>query len=353
MLAGLRDLDPRQDREGAAAGREVEPCGLGVAMPAEPPQGPRPLGRDAGHRPWRIRARGICGPPRRWVRVSVGAAAVVGPGPRRPPRDGFIASGPPARASAGRVRGRSGDRLEAGLEAGQGLVLAAAARERPTEAREVTGRQAVPPRAIRVLAIDMTEESCQRANVLVVVANDVDERSRVAVPQEREVPLRDLPAGHVGVAADAEQRRFHGRQSGIDHPVAEQPADQRQQVEVAGVERRLGAGEAVAGNDQRPVEPSTVVGDEPAVARDVVRQLSEQGRLVGVIREQELELPEATALPPAEADEEAQRARGRGEPRRLGIEAEEGSVGGGLPRQAREPIPVQWQERRRRLDPDE
>ena len=93
------------------------------------------------------------------------------------------------------------------------------------------------------------------------------------------------------------------RRASLD-PVAEEPADDRQEVEVAAVERRGPTSHPVAGDEQRPVEAPAVVGDEPAVERDVRREGGQQGRLIGVVGEQQLDLVEAVTLPPAEADQE-------------------------------------------------
>ena len=85
----------------------------------------------------------------------------------------------------------------------------------------------------------------------------------------------------------------------------------------------------------------------------MARELCEERRLVGVIRQQELDLPEAAPFPPPETDEECERPGRRREARRLGVEAEEGSARRWLTRQSGEPLPIERQERRRGLDPDE
>lgn len=58
VLPKLRDLDPGEDRQRSARAHEVEPGGLGVAIPTETAEEAAPLGEQAGLRPRRI-------PPRR------------------------------------------------------------------------------------------------------------------------------------------------------------------------------------------------------------------------------------------------------------------------------------------------
>ena len=79
------------------------------------------------------------------------------------------------------------------------------------------------------------------------------------------------------------------------------------------------------------------------------RELGEQRRLVGVVGQEQLDLPEPVALPPAEPDEERHRpGRGR-EPRRLGVEADERHVRRRLARQPGQPLAVERQDDGRRL----
>ena len=152
---------------------------------------------------------------------------------------------------------------------------------------------------------------------------------------------------------ESQELAFHRGQPRVSHPVSKHATDERQQVQVAGVERRIGAGHAISGNEKRPVEAAAVVRDEPAVPGDVRRQLAEQCGFVGVVRQEKLDLPEPAALPPAETDEEGERARRGGEARRLRVKAEEGSVRRWLAGQRREPPPIHRQQRRGRLDTHE
>jgi hypothetical protein len=231
--------------------------------------------------------------------------------------------------------------------------VAASAAECPSQPGQIPRRRIGPALPIRVIAVDMDEQASQRADVLVVVVDDFEERGRLAGPKELEIAARDLPAGDIGVAVEPEQDRLHRREPRVWHPVLEDPSDDRQQVEVAGVERGIVEGQAEPGDEQRPVEPPPVVRHEPRVVSDPARELCKHSRLIGVVRQQQLDLAEAAALPPAEADEERERAgRGR-QPRRLGVEAQEGRVGRRQARKRRQPVPIDGQQRGRRLNPDE
>jgi hypothetical protein len=167
------------------------------------------------------------------------------------------------------------------------------------EAGQVAWRRGPPAIAVGVLAIDVDEEAGKRPNVFVVVPDDVDQPARFTVAQEREVALRDLPAGNVGVPTHAQERRLDRREAGIDHSMPEQSPNDRQQIEVARMGRRSSPGQPIPGRDQRPVEALAVVGDQPTVARDMTRQLAEERRFVGVIGQEQLDLSEAAAFPPA------------------------------------------------------
>ncbi len=225
--------------------------------------------------------------------------------------------------------------------------------ERPGKAREVTRGRVPPSLAVRIAPVDVHEEASKRAHVLVVVAHDVDERPGLAPAEVIEVAAGDLPARDVGAPSKPEQLRLDRRQPRVGHTVAEDPANEGQQVQMARVQRRVGARHSVPRHKKRPVEAPTVVRHEPAADRDPRRELGEESRLVGVIGQQQLDLPEAAALPPAEADEEGECPRSRRQPRRFRVEAEQGSVRRWLARQRRQPAAIHGEERARRLDPDE
>ncbi len=180
----------------------------------------------------------------------------------------------------------------------------------------------------------------QRADVLVVVAHHVDERSDGPAPQEPEIARRDLPAIDIPMALHPEQARLGGAQASVVEAVAEQPAHDRQEIEVAAVLGRRTAVHPVARDEQRPVEAASVVRHEPGIGRDRGRHGLEQGRLLGMVGEEQLDLPEPVAGPPAEPDEEGHGPGRGGEPRRLGVEADERRVGRRLARQCRETVPI-------------
>ena len=141
------------------------------------------------------------------------------------------------------------------------------------QAAEVAGRRGPSRFRGPVAAGEQDQEARERADVLVVVADDRGERFGRAAAQETEVAPRDLGPIDVAVADHAQQTRFDRPQPGVLEPVAEEPADDRQQVQVAAVERGGPAGHAVAGDEQRPIEAPAVVGHQPAVERDVAGQV--------------------------------------------------------------------------------
>jgi hypothetical protein len=225
--------------------------------------------------------------------------------------------------------------------------------EGPSQPGKIPRRRLGPARAIRIPTIEMHQQSPERPNVFVVVANDVDERAGLSPPQVVEVARRDLPASYVAMPSQAQELRLDGGQARVRHPMLEDAPDDREEIQMAIVERRIRAGHAKPRDEQGPVEAAAVVRDEPAAARDAGRQLREQRRLVGVIWQQELDLAEQAAFPPAKADEEGQRARGGREAGRLRVEAKEGSVGGWQAREPRETRPVEREQGGGCLDHDE
>ena len=146
------------------------------------------------------------------------------------------------------------------------------------------------------------EEPGQRANVLVVVADDLGERPGGSSAQELEVASGDLRAVEVATAMEAEELGLDGLEPGVGQSVAEDAPDERQQVEVAGVGRWGTPVHPVAADEERPVEAPAVVGDEPGVGRDGGGEGIEQGRLGRVIRQEQLDLAEPVAGPGSEPD---------------------------------------------------
>jgi hypothetical protein len=71
-----------------------------------------------------------------------------------------------------------------------------------------------------------------------------------------------------------------------------------------------------------------------------------------LIGQQELDLLERLAVPPADADEEGERPGGGREAGRLRVEADQGSVARRLARQGREPFAIERDRDGRAFDPD-
>lgn len=380
MLTRLGHLDPRKDGQCALLGGELEPRGLRVLVAIQPPEQPGPLRRGPCDGPGRVAPEGIRGRPGVGPGVPVRAAAVVGPTPGGPPRvvvrqaaRRFEAAGArcprPAGANLGhpgggfRVAGAIGQRgrrpiaasesLEALLDAGERLHMASLPGERSGQTREVTRIDVPPPRSVRVRPIEVHQQATQGPDVLVVVADDIDQRARLAIGEEGEVPLGDLPAGDVAVPPDAKQGGLDGPEPCVHRAVTKEPADDRQEVEMAGMRRRRPASEPIPRDEQRPVEAATVVGHEPPVEPHVPGELGQERRLVGVIRQEQLDLAEPAALPPADPHEECQGAGRGGEARGFRVEAEQGSVRRGLARERGQPLAIDRQDGRRCLEADE
>lgn len=164
--------------------------------------------------------------------------------------------------------------------------------EGPGESGEIADRGRPPRFDGPVRRVQEGDDAGQRSDVLVVVPHDRAQDVSRPATQEAEVAGGDLPAVHVVVPGHPEQDRLDRLQPGVDHPVAEHPADDREEIQVAVVRRRVATGEPIPGDQQRPVEPAPVVGHEPGVRRDVPPELVEQGRFIGVIRQQQLDLAE-------------------------------------------------------------
>jgi hypothetical protein len=326
VLEQLRRLDRGQDRGPATTPREALPGLQGVPEPAEPAQEVGAIDGDPLRRPRPVDRRGRQGrrrfPERSWTAAEVGCPA------RRPPR--LVAGGLPVLAAAARRRDHGERRLDLAIggrvEAVQGLMKASFARECPGQPGQVPGRRAGPAGGVGELALEVGQQPGQRSDVLVVVANDVDERLDRAAAQEGQVVAGDLPAFHVADPVEPEELRLGRPQPGVAETMAEQPTDDRQQVEVAPVRRRGAAGEAVARHQQRPIEGATVVGDQPGTGGDGRLEGGQHGPFLAVVRQQQLDLSEGIGLPPAQPDQE-RGGPGRGrQTGRLGVEADQRHV---------------------------
>ena len=159
------------------------------------------------------------------------------------------------------IEGRVG--RERRIEAVDGLLEPSLAAKGTGEAGEVAAGRPGPCKRIAEAVLDVDQQPRERADVLVVVAHHCGQGLGGAAAQEPEIATGDLPAVDIVVPDDAEQHPLDGPEAGVVHPVTEQPAHDRQQVEVAVVCRGGPAGEPVSGDQQRPVEPAAVVGHEP------------------------------------------------------------------------------------------
>jgi hypothetical protein len=360
MLPELRDLHPRERPEEAAPIREHEPLRLGLGEPFQATEQPRPIRHETIDRPGRVESVRVRESPRRRRHSPARSSSEIGPMPGRPPWH-VVVTDPSwfrRRVPVGRV-GKAGSAvggrgaLDGEIEAGKGLSEPPGSSERAPKAREISGRRSRPGLGSREPGIEVRHQAREGPHVLVVVADHREQHRRVPVSQELQVAGGDLPARYVLVPGQAEKHRLRGLEPGVRHAVAVEAPDDREQVEVPEVGGRIGPRHAIPSDQERPVEPAAVVGHEPAVGRDVAPELLEEGGLVRVVRQQELYLAEPRTLPPADADEEGERARGGGESRRLRVEAEERRVRGRLPGQPGEPLAIDRHDRRPPLDPDE
>ena len=146
-------------------------------------------------------------------------------------------------------------------------------------------------------------------HVVVVVAQDVPERRRRTPAQEVEVAPGDLPAVDVLGPGQAQHLALDRPETSVGHAMPEDTPDEGQKVQVAAVRRRVATGHPVAGDEQGPVERPAVVGDQPRPRRDLPGKLVEEGGFECVVGQEELYLPEARTLPPAEPDEEREAYR--------------------------------------------
>ena len=333
MLAQLGRLDRRDDRRPAGSVRQRLPRFERVDQPSEAAQQVRPIDADPRRVPRPIErlppsstdAAGTCD----------GAAAEVRASARRPPR--LLGEWhaprrrrrrpePPTATSASGAGASSADR------AASRHATASSSRRSRRNARgepgEIAARAPWPgPPGRRGPARAVTEQP-RRASGR---PRRCGGRRRRAARPGRRAGTRDS-----GPGSPSRRRRRAGADPSrlaLDRPSRASAIRWRNNRRTIGSRSRwpacAGAGTArhpVAGDQQRPVEAAAVVGHEPAVGRDVARERVKHGRLVGVVGEQQLDLPEPVALPPAETDEERDGPGGRREPGRLGVEADQRDV---------------------------
>ena len=275
VLMQLGQLDRGLDRIPAGAGRERLPGLGGVLWPAEPAQ---QMGAIDGHplrRPGGIHGRGCRGSARH--QRSPRAPAEIGRSARPPPRvvvdpgavpcAGFPCAGLPGGHSDRRRRfGLSS--LHRRIETRERLAESLLPGERPGEAGQVARRSGCSSRLIAEACLEESQECRQGADVLIVVLDHVSEAFRRPATEKLEVAAGDLPAFHVSDSVEAKELRFSRPEAGVGHSMPEQPAHDREQIQVATVERGGAAGQAVARDEERPVESAPVVGHQPGIPGD-------------------------------------------------------------------------------------
>lgn len=353
MLPDLGDLDPGQGSEQAAPIGDGKPRDLGIGGATKAAQQAGPIGLESLGGPLAIKPIAGCRRPRLLRGPTQRSAAVVRPELRRPPGVGIL----PGTMRLDDLR-RSGLRfgqtvspgrsepIDGRFNAVESLGKTAMGGIRPTESGKVAGGCGAADRRVAEVLVNVAQEAGQGSNVLLVVANDPEEEGRVPVAEELEVARRDLPAGDVVMPTEAQEVLLRRLEPRIRQAMTKQTADHRQEVEVPGMHRGCAPGHPVASHEKWPVEAAPVIGDEPAVLGNVSSQLIEEGWLVRLVRQEELQLAEAGALPPPEPDEERQRSGSRRETGGFRIEAEQGHGCARLSRQSRQPLPVEVEHHR-------
>ncbi len=324
MLQDLGHLDPADTRPSSTATPKIEPRLEGLIVPAQPTEEPSAIDQQG------VPIVSTGGRGRTWL---------VGPGgqDRRPGTHQACRPHP---------------RLEGQIEAGQGVLGLAQSPIGTPQSREVTDRREATLARIAKPRHCVGQEASQRANVFVVVADDLGQWCGRAAAQEVEIPTGDFPALDIAPALDPQQLGLDRSEAGVGQPVAEDPAHEWEQVEVTGMNRRRSSAHPVAGDQEGPVEATSVVGDQPCVGRDRVGEGVEQGGFLGVVGQEQLDLLEPVPDPGPDPDQKGDRSRPRREPGRLRVETDQGGAFRTEVRQTAQPGSVQGQHDRRLLDPD-
>ena len=358
MLAELRHLDPGDGAERPTGRGSRAPRLRGLGVPTQTPQHASPLGGQPLIRPpkpARSRvARGIPGagprPPKSGrtrgdhhgssprasgsAGLLVAAAGGTGDRPKGSRPGGAAASASSRQSSASRVA------PVAGIGAGEPGEVAAR-RHRPSDAGP---RSAAPGGASR-RASDRTSDSLWRTTT---ASGPVGRRagsrdSGPGSPSRRRRPCRATPSS----AASTVFRRASSRRWRNTRRTS---ARRSRWPACAGASRPAIRYRATSSGQSKP-RPLYVTSQPPA--RDERRQRLEQRGLVGVVRQQQLDLAEPLPDPPSEPDQERQRARRRREAGRLRVEAQQRHVRRRLTGQARQALAIEGHGHGRRLSPHE
>ena len=254
VLAQLGELDPGTVAGPAAASRGGVPRPSASSGSAESAEKMRPVRRDPLRVQGASKAAVRCHRDGPWSRGRARRSRHV------PPVTTTARWRAMARRTAGGVVGRGHPSPRSArqrlVEAGKRLVQAPGPDDRRGQ-DPATSPIGAFSRARRrgVSTVQQGDETRQRADVLVVVADDREQRLGRAAAQEAEVPTRDLPAVDVAVALrQPEQRRSRRSAAGRRPSDGGRAPDERQEVEVAGVRRGGSTGHPVARHEQRPVE---------------------------------------------------------------------------------------------------
>ena len=149
---------------------------------------------------------------------------------RRPPGIQRVAVRIRRSGRIGPAPGRRRSRVltECCIEAVHRFAEATVAGEGPRQTREIAARRRRAGDGIGVIEVDPAEQSRERADVLAVVPDDVDQRPRLTAAQEIEIQAGDLPAIDVTVPGGSEELDLDGPQTGVGHSMAEDAPDERQ-----------------------------------------------------------------------------------------------------------------------------
>ncbi len=339
VLTDLRDLHPGHGPKHSSAIGYLEPGRLCLRVTPEPSEESSSLHDEAHWRPTRVEPIAGCGSHGRRAAGTTEATTEIGASSWRPPIIALIPDGANRRHGDGANR-QFGDGADRGLDAFKGFVEASVYGEGSGETGEITRVRSAASLGITQTRFDERDEARERTYVLIVVANDLNETCGLTITKKLQVASGYLPSRDIAVSAQPEEFSLSCLKPSIGHSVAKQPSDNGQEVQMPGVNRRSIHRHPVPGDQEWPVKPLAVIGDQPAVDRDVPPKLLEQGGLVNMVREEQLDLPEARPFPPSQPDQKGKRPGGRRQSCRLGVETHERDFSGRLTRQRGEPVTI-------------
>ena len=170
-------------------------------------------------------------------------------------------------------------------------------------------------------------EGRQRKDVEAVMLKHIIHEPPVAAAQPVEIALRNLAAGDITLALEAEEDGFQRTEAAIGEPVAQQPPGGMEEIEMG--QSGKGIGHTVhdeAGGEKIGVEGLAVEADEEPFPADEVVEVAERRPFFAVITREELAGDEGVPLEPARADEEGHRPGPSRKAGGFGIEEEGSSI---------------------------